>query len=405
MLSDPDLPRSWKKTFITLWLGCFMTGLNFSMTMPFMALYIETLHPYSKFAVNLYAGLVFAVTYLAQAIVSPLWGNLADRKGRKLMCLRASGVMTFTIFAVGLVHSAWMIVLLRFIQGAFSGYINNATAFMASETPHEHSGAVMGNMMTANVTGNLLGPLVGGFLAGLTGYRVTFFICGGLMGLVFLLTLFETKENFTPVPVQKMKPMKEIFAHLDNKNLIFKMFLTTFLVQSALMSIAPIGSLIVKYLMHGVGNVSLVSGIVEAMPGIGTLLVASRIGAKMDKTSPIKILFYGLFVAMLVFIPMYFVTSPWTLAFWRFLLGIASAALMPAVQTVLTISVPREAFGRIFSYNQSFQAGGSMFGSMIGSLASGIFSYQSVFLVTACFMALNIVLIWRVKFPRQKVTQ
>ncbi len=107
MVADPELPASWRKTFMTLWLGCFMTGLNFSMTMPFMALYIETLHPYGKFELNLYAGLAFAVTYLAQAIVSPLWGNLADQKGRKLMCLRASGVMTFTIFAVGLVHHAW----------------------------------------------------------------------------------------------------------------------------------------------------------------------------------------------------------------------------------------------------------------------------------------------------------
>lgn len=82
MVADPELPASWRKTFMTLWLGCFMTGLNFSMTMPFMALYIETLHPYGKFELNLYAGLAFAVTYLAQAIVSPLWGNLADQKGR-----------------------------------------------------------------------------------------------------------------------------------------------------------------------------------------------------------------------------------------------------------------------------------------------------------------------------------
>ena len=68
---------------------------------------------------------------------------------------------------------------------SFSGYINNATAFMAGETPHNRSGAVMANMMTANVTGNLLGPLVGGLLAGFAGYRVTFFVCGAMMGIVF----------------------------------------------------------------------------------------------------------------------------------------------------------------------------------------------------------------------------
>lgn len=399
MVADPELPASWRKTFMTLWLGCFMTGLNFSMTMPFMALYIETLHPYGKFELNLYAGLAFAVTYLAQAIVSPLWGNLADQKGRKLMCLRASGVMTFTIFAVGLVHHAWTIVLLRFVQGAFSGYINNATAFMAGETPHNRSGAVMANMMTANVTGNLLGPLVGGLLAGFAGYRVTFFVCGAMMGIVFLLTLFNTKEHFTPISAKKMKPMKEIFAQLENKQLIIAMFITTLFIQSALMSIAPIVSLLVKSLMHGTGNVSFVSGVVAAMPGFGTLLVASRLGVKMDKIGPLKVLVFGLVAAMVVFLPMYFVTSPWSLGFWRFLLGIANAALLPAVQTVLTVSVPREAFGRIFSYNQSFQAAGAMLGSMMGSLISGLFNYQAVFLVTAALMALNLFLIWKVHRP------
>ncbi|MBD5069922.1 MAG: multidrug efflux MFS transporter [Lactobacillus sp.] len=397
MATEAKQPASWRKTFITLWIGCFMTGLNFSMTMPFMALYIETLYPYGKFELNLYSGLAFAVTYLAQAIVSPLWGSLADQKGRKLMCLRASGVMTFTIFAVGLVHHAWTIVLLRFIQGAFSGYINNAVAFIAGETPHERSGSVMANMMTANVTGNLLGPLVGGLLAGFAGYRVTFFVCGAMMGIVFLLTLFNTKEHFTPIPAKKMKPMKEIFRQLENKNLIFTMFVTTLFVQSALMSIAPIVSLLVKSLMHGAGNVSLASGIVAAMPGFGTLLVASRLGVKMDSVGPLKILTLGLVAATLVFIPMYFVSSPWTLGFWRFLLGIANAALLPAVQTVLTISVPREAFGRIFSYNQSFQAAGSMIGSMMGAFISGIFDYQAVFVVTAMLMFINLILILKMR--------
>ena len=91
-----DMPASWRRTFLTLWLGCFITGLGFSMTMPFMALYIESFGHYSRTQINFYSGLAFSVTYFAQAVVSPYWGNLADRKGRKLMCLRASGVMTFS---------------------------------------------------------------------------------------------------------------------------------------------------------------------------------------------------------------------------------------------------------------------------------------------------------------------
>ena len=126
-----EYPKTWKRTFISLWLGCFITGLGFSMTMPFMPLFMETLCNLSTWQLNLYSGLAFSMTYLSQAIVSPYWGSLADRKGRKLMCMRASGVMAFTIFLTGLAQGVWVIIFLRFLQGAFSGYINNATAFIA----------------------------------------------------------------------------------------------------------------------------------------------------------------------------------------------------------------------------------------------------------------------------------
>ena len=93
-----EYPKTWKRTFISLWLGCFITGLGFSMTMPFMPLFMETLGNFSTWQLNLYSGLAFSMTYLSQAIVSPYWGSLADRKGRKLMCMRASGVDYFPSF-------------------------------------------------------------------------------------------------------------------------------------------------------------------------------------------------------------------------------------------------------------------------------------------------------------------
>ena len=86
--------------------------------------------------------------------------------------------------------------------------------------------------------------------------------------------------------------------------------------------------------------------------------------------------------------------SPWMLAFWRFLLGFANAALMPAAQTILTLEVPTEAFGRIFSYNQSFQAAGSVLGALLGSTISGLFSYSSVFAITGCTLLLDFLLVY-----------
>ena len=399
-MNSEKLPADWHKALYTLWLGCFITGMGYSMTMPFISLFISDLGNYSKLQINLYSGLAFAMTFIAQAIVSPYWGSLADRKGRKLMCMRASGVMALTITLTGLAPNAIYIVVMRFIQGSFSGYINNATALMAGETPHKRSGWVMSQMMTAGTAGNLVGPLLGGalssffgnWLGGAWGYRIPFFITGVLMFLVFLGTSFLVHEDFTPVSREKMRPMNEIMKSLPSIKLIVVMFITTMLVQSSTMSIDPIVSLYVKSMMHG-GDVAFVAGVVAATPGLGTLIAASKIGHKMDEIGPLRVLRVGLIIGAVLFIPMALTNSPWVLAVLRFFLGIASAVMLPAAQTVLTLHTPPECFGRIFSYNQSFQAVGAVLGSMMGSTISGLSNYATVFWVTGFTLLLNFLLV------------
>lgn len=391
---DSELSPQWRKTFYTLWLGCFITGMGFSMTMPFISLFINELGTFTRFQLNFYSGLAFAATFISQAIVSPLWGSLADQKGRKLMCMRASGVMAITIFVTGLSQSVWMIIGMRFLQGAFSGYINNAAALIAGETPHSKSGWAMSAISTAGIAGNLVGPLLGGLLSGAFGYRIPFFLTGFLMLLVFITTSLLVKElHFIPIKKEKMKPLKDIIHEVPNLRLIIVTFFTTMIVTASTMSISPIISLYVRQLMNNQGNIAFVAGVVAAAPGLGTLIAASKVGHTMDKIGPLRVLKVGLITAFILFVPMTFTHSPWLLAFWRFLLGLANAALMPAAQTVLTLNVPTEAFGRIFSINQSFQAAGAVLGSLLGSVISGISSYSMVFAVTGLTLLINACLI------------
>ena len=394
-------PAGWHMAFYTLWLGCFITGMGYSMTMPFISLFISDLGNYSKFEINLYSGLAFAMTFIAQAIVSPYWGSLADRKGRKLMCLRASGVMALTITLTGFAPNAIYIVIMRFIQGSFSGYINNATALIAGETPHNRSGWVMSQMMTAGTAGNLVGPLLGGILSsffgnllgGAWGYRIPVYITGLLMFIVFIGTSFLVHEDFTPISREKMKPIGQIMKSLPSVKLIILMFVTTMLVQSSTMSIDPIVSLYVKSMMPGSRDMAFVAGIVAATPGLGTLIAASKIGHKMDEIGPLRVLRFGLVIGFVLFVPMALTNNPWVLAVLRFFLGIASAGMLPAAQTVLTLNTPAESFGRIFSYNQSFQAVGSVLGSLMGSIISGLSNYATVFWITGFTLLLNFILV------------
>ena len=179
------MKESWQRNLIVLWFGTFMTGIGSSLIAPFISLYISTLGHYSKTELNIWSGLVFSSTFIVLAIVSPLWGRLADQKGRKLMLLRASLGMAISISLMAFVTAAWQLLILRMLLGAFSGFVSNSMALMASSAPKEKSGAVLSLLTTGSVAGTLIGPIIGGVLVNITGYRRVFSVTGIIMFLVF----------------------------------------------------------------------------------------------------------------------------------------------------------------------------------------------------------------------------
>ncbi|MEY8445892.1 multidrug efflux MFS transporter [Enterococcus ratti] len=384
---------TWEQNLFVLWFGTFMAGIGFSLVMPFMSLYIDTLGNYNTPQLNFWSGLTFSSTFLVTTLISPWWGKLADQKGRKLMLLRSSLGMALVISLMGCVTSVHQLVALRLLQGIFSGYISNATALVATGTPKEKSGQVLGTLATGSVTGTLLGPLLGGISASAFGFRPTFFITGIILFLVFLLSLFFVHETFVPIKKENMASAKQIFKELPYPHVVIGMFVTTMIIQASNNSISPIISLYIRQLLHGHGNVTLISGIVASIPGIATLIAAPRFGRLGDKIGSERILAIGLGFAILVYIPMAFVTNVWELAILRFLIGISDACLLPAVQALITKYSPQQAAGRIFSYNQSFQATGNVVGPMIGSSVSSVFGYRSVFLSTSFLVLVNFLLV------------
>ena len=385
--------KPWEQNLFVLWFGTFMAGIGFSLVMPFMSLYIDTLGSYTTSQLNFWSGITFSSTFLVTTLISPWWGKLADQKGRKLMLLRASLGMAIVISLMGCVTSVYQLVALRLLQGIFSGYISNATALVATGTPKEKSGQVLGTLATGSVTGTLLGPLLGGISASAFGYRPTFFITGIILFFVFLLSLFFVHEKFVPIKKEDMSSAKQIFKDLKYPHVVIGMFVTTMIIQASNNSISPIISLYIRQLLNGHGNVTLISGIIASIPGIATLIAAPRFGRLGDKIGSERILAIGLGFAILVYIPMAFVTNVWQLAGLRFLIGISDACLLPAVQALITKYSPHNAAGRIFSYNQSFQATGNVVGPMIGSSVSSVFGYRGVFISTSVLVLLNFFLV------------
>lgn len=386
-----DAPINWKRNLAVVWLGCFLTGAAFSLVMPFLPLYVEQLGVTGHSALNMWSGLVFSITFLFSAIASPLWGGLADRKGRKIMLLRSALGMAIVMLLMGLAQNIWQFLILRALLGLLGGFIPNANALIATQIPRHKSGWALGALSTGAVSGALLGPLAGGFLADNYGLRPVFFMTATVLFICFVLTLFFIREQFTPVSKKEMLHVKEVFGSLKNRELVLSLFVTTLIIQVATGSIAPILTLYVRDLAGNISNIAFISGMIASVPGVAALICAPRLGKLGDRIGPEKILIVALIVSVLLLIPMSFVQNPLQLGILRFLLGAADGALLPAVQTLLVYNSSNQIAGRIFSYNQSFRDIGNVTGPLIGAAVSANYGFRAVFCVTAVVVLFNAV--------------
>ena len=379
----------WQRNLEIAWIGTFFTGASFSIVMPFMALYIEELGVKGDM-VEWYTGLSVAISALASALVSPIWGRLADRYGRKPMMIRASMVMTFTMGGLALVPNVFWLLFLRTLNGLFAGYVPNATALIASQVPQNRSGYALGTLSTGLTAGVLIGPLLGGTLSEEFGMRGTFLLVGLILFICCLLTVFGLRENFQPIEKGEMMTLSQVFAKIPSKSMLIGLFVTSMIIQISAQSIAPMLALYIRYLGQR-DNILFYSGLIVSAMGFSSLLSTPFLGKLGDRIGNHRLLLMGLFYSFLLYFLCGFAGSALQLGILRFAYGFGVGALMPSVNSLLTKMTPKEGISRIFSFNQSFSYIGQVLGPFVGSAVATGLGYRWVFLVTAMIVFGNFV--------------
>ena len=380
---------NWKQNLRVAWLGNFFTGASFSLVMPFMALYVEQLGaPQNK--VEWYAGLAVSLSALTSALIAPVWGRLADRYGRKPMMVRASLVMTFTMGGLAFVPNVFWLLVLRILNGLFSGYVPNSTALIASQAPKNRSGYALGTLATGVIGGSLVGPLLGGVLAEILGIRQVFLLVGFILLICNLMTIFLVKEDFQPVTKAEVLSTRDLFSSIKDKQILIGLFVTSMIIQVSAQSIAPILTLYIRHLGQ-TENLMFVSGLIVSALGFSSMLSSSTLGKIGDRIGNHRLLLIALFYSFSMYVLCALAQNSLQLGIVRFLYGFGTGALMPSINSLLTKITPREGISRIFSYNQMFMNIGQVIGPFIGSAIATDLGYRSVFYVTSLIVFINFV--------------
>ena len=392
----------WKRNLWVCWFGVFATSAGLSQLIPILPLFIEQLGVHNIAEIEEWSGIAYGVTFILMAVFSPIWGKAADRYGRKPMLLRASMGMALVLTCMGFVQNVYQLVGLRLLQGTISGYYSAAITLVATQTPKDRSGWALGTLSTGAVAGMLLGPLLGGAVAEVLGIRSVFFTIGALLLVAFFAALLFVSENFVPSET-KSPTFREVWRTMPFPQLTIAMFVTSLILQLALMSIQPILTVYIASLSTDTGHIAMISGMVFAVSGLASIIAAPRLGALADRIGPQKVMAVALLAAGLLFIPQALVRNPWELMALRFLLGIATASLLPSINSMIRQITPDEITGRIYGYNQSAQFIGSFGGAVMGGQIASMFGIHYVFFSTSALLLLNALWVYFLVYKKTAV--
>ena len=175
------------------------------------------------FVINNFGGSVLLITVafglfsFFQFFVSPFWGNLSDKIGRKpLLILNCIAELIANIL-LAIATNLPIIFLARIIAGLFKTNISVGTAYIADITDEKNRAKGMGMFGVAFGLGFTLGPLAGGLIAGSNYTQETLSLVAwlasaiNLLNLIFVITSFkETLPKEKTIQVKKNELSKQI---------------------------------------------------------------------------------------------------------------------------------------------------------------------------------------------------
>jgi MFS family permease len=175
----------------------FMGYTGFTLVMPFLPLFIGQLGVTDVGQIAMWTGISLGVTPALTALLSPAWGRLGDRYGRKIMVERSMISFVVLMAAMAYVTRPWHVLAIRAIQGLFAGYGSLSVAMAAESAPRDRMPNAIGVVQTAQRIGPAVGPVIGGVLAGLVALRRVFLLtaCFYAIGLVIVHMMYDDEAT------------------------------------------------------------------------------------------------------------------------------------------------------------------------------------------------------------------
>ena len=370
----------WRRNLLLVLGASFLSLLGFNLVFPFLPLFVVQLGIHDAGQAALWSGFVISAASLTSIVIQPVWGYLADHRGRKPMLVRATIGAGAALLAMAWVRTVWHLLTLRGIFGALSGTNPAANAMIAASVPGPYLGMALGWLQTVSQLSAAIGPIVGGFIVVSIGLRGAF-VAAGLVGLLAGATVIfgvrELAPAAGPMPVERVEVARVAQAPIYWGRLVAPLTALVAMILAVSLLSPTMPSLVgsVRHEPQAAGP----TGVAFGLLGLTSAVAALTIGGPEHWFGRRGTLVGGALVAIVAEAILY-TGHDWVLFLLGLaLLGIGQGLVLPMGAAMLAARSDRSRLGAVFGIASSVQSIGFAGGPLLGgALAAGL-GLQMVF--------------------------
>ncbi len=382
--------------------GLMMTG--YGVIMPVFARRLEELH---SGAATL--GLMTMAFAVAQFLLAPFMGGLADRFGRRPLVLVALAGFVVSNVAFLLAQSPTVLIGIRLFEGAITaGLLPAAMAVVGDIVPENQRARWVGIMMGSYGAGFIFGPAGGGFLYDHWGFTAPFAISAGLGVLGFLSAVILIPETRRTAGQSVAAPTSRPANRRANFLATLPRPLSILAVLLLLDFIAVFGFAFVEprmvfYFYEELAFTTTEFGLIVGAYGLAMVLGQIGLGRLSDRLGRKPMIVAGFGLNIFFYLGLLMVDQFSLIFVIAIVAGLGAAVLAPALSAFYLDITAEEHRSRVLGLKESAAALGGVIGPLLVALLDRWTTPYQVFSIAAGVMvAATILALLALNQSRQK---
>ncbi len=375
----------WQRNLWIVWFAELTSIIGFTVVIPILPLYVRELGISDPDAVTFWSGMIFSAHAVAMAVMSPIWGALADQYGRKLMVERAMFGGAVVIGLMGFAQSVQQLALLRTLQGMLTGTVTAANTLVASTAPRDRTGYALGILQMGIYSGASVGPLVGGLITDTLGFRAAFWTTSGLLLIGGLLVAFLVQEDFRPPPRSAQKGWRAIWE--DFRLVLFSSslrnaFSVRLMMRTASRLLEPILPLFIQAVASS-GRVATLAGVVRGTNAAAGAVGALALGRASDRIGRRQVLLLCAMASSIFYGAQFFTTDMVQLTLLQAASGLAMGGILATLSATLASLAPEGREGAVYGMDATVVSVANAVAPMVGTTLAVMGNLRVPFLAAA----------------------